>query len=163
MPIDPVEGILLDMALIYYFGHATPSLNTELYKLLVKELAQTIKRRFVEMLNLEQRACKRGFSDDVVGYSAINALKPISMGYCGGTLNLIPSAIVFFSVLHILNIWMDIMPNTHYEKRMGFAWDRLVGQMMAELHMKFFGQHDQNWDMPDLVEASPEEFFNVDP
>ncbi|KAF6168443.1 hypothetical protein GIB67_004995 [Kingdonia uniflora] len=54
MPIDPVEGIPLDMALIFYFGHATPSLNTELYKVLVKELAQTIERQFAG--NAESRA-----------------------------------------------------------------------------------------------------------
>ncbi|KAF6144728.1 hypothetical protein GIB67_017747 [Kingdonia uniflora] len=58
---------------------------------------------------------------------------------------------------------MDTMPNTRYQKRMGFARDRRVRQKMAELHMKFFGQHDLNWDMPDLVEAGLEEFVNGNP
>ncbi|OVA09076.1 Pre-mRNA cleavage complex II Clp1 [Macleaya cordata] len=54
MPIDQVEGIPLEMPLVYYFGHATPSANAELYKILVKELARTLERQFAG--NVESRA-----------------------------------------------------------------------------------------------------------
>ncbi|KAK9107758.1 hypothetical protein Syun_023769 [Stephania yunnanensis] len=54
MPIDSVEGLPLEMALVYYFGHTTPSVNAELYKVLVKELAQTLERQFSG--NAEARA-----------------------------------------------------------------------------------------------------------
>ncbi|XP_010463954.1 PREDICTED: protein CLP1 homolog isoform X2 [Camelina sativa] len=54
MPLDPVEGFTLDMALVYYYGHITPSANIELYKTLVKELAQVLERQFVG--NPESRA-----------------------------------------------------------------------------------------------------------
>ncbi|EOA33128.1 hypothetical protein CARUB_v10016466mg [Capsella rubella] len=54
MPLDPVEGFPLDMALVYYYGHISPSVNTELYKALVKELAQILERQFVG--NPESRA-----------------------------------------------------------------------------------------------------------
>eukprot|EP00268_Persea_americana_P027260 TRINITY_DN26691_c0_g1_i3.p1 TRINITY_DN26691_c0_g1~~TRINITY_DN26691_c0_g1_i3.p1 ORF type:complete len:361 (+),score=80.05 TRINITY_DN26691_c0_g1_i3:246-1328(+) len=46
MPIDPVEGIPLEMPLVYCFGHTTPSANPDLYKVLVKELAQSLERQF---------------------------------------------------------------------------------------------------------------------
>ncbi|MCL7022590.1 hypothetical protein MKW94_021063 [Papaver nudicaule] len=46
MPIDPVEGIPLEMPLVHYFGHTTPSVNVELYKVLVKELSLTLERQF---------------------------------------------------------------------------------------------------------------------
>ncbi|KAJ7538449.1 hypothetical protein O6H91_11G048600 [Diphasiastrum complanatum] len=42
MPIDPVEGIPLDVPLVYFYGHTTPGVNTDLYKALVKELAKTL-------------------------------------------------------------------------------------------------------------------------
>ncbi|KAG7576018.1 Pre-mRNA cleavage complex subunit Clp1 C-terminal [Arabidopsis thaliana x Arabidopsis arenosa] len=54
MPLDPVEGFPLDMALVYYYGHASPNINVELYKALVKELAQVLERQFVG--NPESRA-----------------------------------------------------------------------------------------------------------
>ncbi|KAJ8419564.1 hypothetical protein Cgig2_017992 [Carnegiea gigantea] len=62
MPIDPVEGIPLEMPLVYFYGHITPSQlfcglcsnNIELYKVLVKELAQTLERQFAG--NAESRA-----------------------------------------------------------------------------------------------------------
>ncbi|GAY59918.1 hypothetical protein CUMW_198160, partial [Citrus unshiu] len=54
LPIDPVEGIPLEMPLVYFFGHATPSNNVELYKVLVKELAQMLERQFNG--NAESRA-----------------------------------------------------------------------------------------------------------
>ncbi|GAB2294325.1 Protein CLP1 [Dionaea muscipula] len=54
LPIDPVEGIPLEMPLVYYYGHTTPSANVDLYKVLVKELAQTIERQFAG--NAESRA-----------------------------------------------------------------------------------------------------------
>lgn len=46
LPIDPVEGVPLEMPLVYFFGHVTPSNNVELYKVLVKELALTLERQF---------------------------------------------------------------------------------------------------------------------
>ncbi|XP_010256382.1 PREDICTED: protein CLP1 homolog [Nelumbo nucifera] len=54
MPIDPVEGIPLDMPLVYFFGHTTPSANADLYKVLVKELSRTLERQFAG--NAESRA-----------------------------------------------------------------------------------------------------------
>ncbi|KAJ4721561.1 Protein CLP1-like [Melia azedarach] len=54
LPIDLVEGIPLEMPLVYFFGHATPSNNVELYKVLVKELSQLLERQFTG--NVESRA-----------------------------------------------------------------------------------------------------------
>ncbi|KAG9451736.1 hypothetical protein H6P81_004640 [Aristolochia fimbriata] len=54
MPIDPVEGIPLEMPIVHFFGHVTPSANTELYKVLVTELARTLERQFAG--NAESRA-----------------------------------------------------------------------------------------------------------
>ncbi|XP_050224930.1 protein CLP1 homolog [Mercurialis annua] len=54
LPIDPVEGIPLEMPLVYFYGHTTPSQNVELYKALVKELAQILERQFTG--NAESRA-----------------------------------------------------------------------------------------------------------
>ncbi|KAM7511383.1 hypothetical protein LguiB_010258 [Lonicera macranthoides] len=54
MPIDPVEGIPLEMPLVYFHGHPTPSGNTDLYKIIVKELARTLERQFAG--NAESRA-----------------------------------------------------------------------------------------------------------
>ncbi|KAH0890904.1 hypothetical protein HID58_053333 [Brassica napus] len=54
MPLDPVEGFPLDMALVYYYGHTTPANNVELYKTMVKELAQVLERQFLG--NPESRA-----------------------------------------------------------------------------------------------------------
>ncbi|RYR54022.1 hypothetical protein Ahy_A06g029272 isoform D [Arachis hypogaea] len=54
MPIDPVEGITLEMPLVYFFGHTTPSNNVELYKVLVKELGGMLERQFAG--NAESRA-----------------------------------------------------------------------------------------------------------
>nr|DAD34793.1 TPA_asm: hypothetical protein HUJ06_005433 [Nelumbo nucifera] len=55
MPIDPVEGIPLDMPLVYFFGHTTPRYaNADLYKVLVKELSRTLERQFAG--NAESRA-----------------------------------------------------------------------------------------------------------
>ncbi|XP_026422959.1 protein CLP1 homolog isoform X2 [Papaver somniferum] len=54
MPIDPIEGIPLEMPLVHYFGHTTPSVNVELYKVLVKELSLTLERQFTG--NSEARA-----------------------------------------------------------------------------------------------------------
>lgn len=46
MPIDPVEGIPLDMPLVYFYGQTTPVNNVDLYRVLVKELSQMIERQF---------------------------------------------------------------------------------------------------------------------
>ncbi|KAM1015288.1 hypothetical protein ACFX1T_044982 [Malus domestica] len=54
MPIDPVEGIPLDIPLVYFYGHTTPSNNVDLYKVLVKELAQVVERQLSG--NAESRA-----------------------------------------------------------------------------------------------------------
>ncbi|KAF5735519.1 hypothetical protein HS088_TW15G01026 [Tripterygium wilfordii] len=54
MPIDPVEGIPLEMPLVYFYGHTTPSQNVDLYKVLVKELAQVLERQMTG--NTESRA-----------------------------------------------------------------------------------------------------------
>nr|XP_016513218.1 PREDICTED: protein CLP1 homolog isoform X3 [Nicotiana tabacum] len=54
LPIDPVEGIPLEMPMVYFFGHVTPSANIDHYKVLVKELAQTLEKQFSG--NAESRA-----------------------------------------------------------------------------------------------------------
>ncbi|KAI4320436.1 hypothetical protein MLD38_033918 [Melastoma candidum] len=54
LPIDPVEGVPLEMPLVYYYGHTTPSNNVDLYKVLAKELADTLERQFSG--NAESRA-----------------------------------------------------------------------------------------------------------
>lgn len=54
MPIDPVEGIPLEMPLVYFYGHSSPSVNVDLYKAIVKELAQTLESQFAG--NAESRA-----------------------------------------------------------------------------------------------------------
>uniref|UniRef100_A0A7N0U8H8 Protein CLP1 homolog n=2 Tax=Kalanchoe fedtschenkoi TaxID=63787 RepID=A0A7N0U8H8_KALFE len=54
MPIDPVEGVPMDMPLVYFYGHATPSVNVELYKVLVTELAQVVEKQLAG--NAESRA-----------------------------------------------------------------------------------------------------------
>ncbi|KAL3631306.1 Protein CLP1 [Castilleja foliolosa] len=54
LPIDPVEGIPLALPLVYFHGHATPSANVDLYKVLVKELAQILDQKFAG--NVESRA-----------------------------------------------------------------------------------------------------------
>ncbi|KVH92731.1 Pre-mRNA cleavage complex II Clp1, partial [Cynara cardunculus var. scolymus] len=54
MPIDPVEGIPLEMPLVYFYGHNTPTVNADLYRVLVKELAVILERQFAG--NTESRA-----------------------------------------------------------------------------------------------------------
>ncbi|THU48325.1 hypothetical protein C4D60_Mb09t25040 [Musa balbisiana] len=54
MPIDVMEGIPLEMPIVYFYGHTTPSANGDLYKVLVKELAGTLERQFSG--NAEARA-----------------------------------------------------------------------------------------------------------
>ncbi|CAL9043131.1 unnamed protein product [Musa banksii] len=54
MPIDVMEGIPLEMPIVYFYGHTTPSANGDLYKVLVKELAATLERQFSG--NAEARA-----------------------------------------------------------------------------------------------------------
>ncbi|GLT36128.1 hypothetical protein SLA2020_105300 [Shorea laevis] len=46
LPIDPVEGVPLEMPLVYFYGHTTPSNNVDLYKALVNELAQVLENQF---------------------------------------------------------------------------------------------------------------------
>ncbi|KAF6147236.1 hypothetical protein GIB67_039366 [Kingdonia uniflora] len=65
--------------------------------------------------------------------------------------------------LQIFENSMDTTPNMRYQKRMGFARDRRVGQKTGELHIKFFGHHDMDWDMPELVEVEAGELINVEP
>nr|CAB3446112.1 unnamed protein product [Digitaria exilis] len=53
-PIDIVDGIPLEMPLVYFYGHPTPSINADVYKVLMKELAKTLERQFSG--NAESRA-----------------------------------------------------------------------------------------------------------
>ncbi|KAH7278906.1 hypothetical protein KP509_38G063700 [Ceratopteris richardii] len=46
MPIDPIEGIPLELPLVYFYGHTNPSANTDSYKALVKELARMLDVQF---------------------------------------------------------------------------------------------------------------------
>ncbi|MFS7948243.1 putative pre-mRNA cleavage complex subunit Clp1, P-loop containing nucleoside triphosphate hydrolase [Helianthus anomalus] len=73
MQIDPVEGIHPDMPLVYFFGHNTPTVNADLYRVLVKELAQILKRQFAG--NAEYKAAgmvinTMGFIDGL-GYNLL--------------------------------------------------------------------------------------------
>eukprot|EP00252_Welwitschia_mirabilis_P019916 TRINITY_DN4736_c0_g1_i1.p1 TRINITY_DN4736_c0_g1~~TRINITY_DN4736_c0_g1_i1.p1 ORF type:complete len:428 (+),score=77.87 TRINITY_DN4736_c0_g1_i1:83-1366(+) len=54
MPIDPIEGIPLEVPLVYFYAHTTPSANPGLYKALVKELARSLESQFAA--NAEARA-----------------------------------------------------------------------------------------------------------
>lgn len=54
MPIDPIEGIPLEMPIVYFYGHTTPSGNPGLYKAVVKELARTLELQFAG--NADSRA-----------------------------------------------------------------------------------------------------------
>ncbi|KAG0487428.1 hypothetical protein HPP92_009523 [Vanilla planifolia] len=45
-PIDAFGGIPTEMPVAYFFGHTNASLNVELYKVLLTELALTLERRF---------------------------------------------------------------------------------------------------------------------
>ncbi|KAI5083036.1 hypothetical protein GOP47_0002779 [Adiantum capillus-veneris] len=54
MPIDPVEGIPLEVPLVYFYGHVNPSANTDSYRALVKELARMLEIQFAA--NAEARA-----------------------------------------------------------------------------------------------------------
>ncbi|KAG1674622.1 hypothetical protein FOA52_001871 [Chlamydomonas sp. UWO 241] len=45
VPIDVEDGYPLEMPLVYFFGHATPSDNPELYKFLVDRLAAVLEQR----------------------------------------------------------------------------------------------------------------------
>ncbi|KAF6175300.1 hypothetical protein GIB67_000393 [Kingdonia uniflora] len=58
---------------------------------------------------------------------------------------------------------MDTTPNTRYQKGIGFARDHRVGQKTVELHMKLFGYHDLDWDIPELVEVEAGELINGEP
>ncbi|KAG0579627.1 hypothetical protein KC19_4G111200 [Ceratodon purpureus] len=42
MPIHPVEGVPSNQALVYFYGHTTPSVNVNLYKALVQELTRKL-------------------------------------------------------------------------------------------------------------------------
>ncbi len=44
-PVEPDEGYPLEMPLVYFFGHATPTDNPELYKFLVDRLSSILLRR----------------------------------------------------------------------------------------------------------------------
>uniref|UniRef100_A0A0D9VDT1 Protein CLP1 homolog n=1 Tax=Leersia perrieri TaxID=77586 RepID=A0A0D9VDT1_9ORYZ len=53
-PIDIVDGIPLEMPLAYFYGHPTPSVSPDVYRALMKELAQTLDKQFSG--NSESRA-----------------------------------------------------------------------------------------------------------
>ncbi|TVU33077.1 hypothetical protein EJB05_24862 [Eragrostis curvula] len=53
-PIDIVDGIPLEMPLVYFYGHPNPSINPDVYKVLMKELAKTLEKQFSG--NAESRA-----------------------------------------------------------------------------------------------------------
>ncbi|KAH9620121.1 hypothetical protein KSS87_023889 [Heliosperma pusillum] len=73
LPIDPVEGIPLEMPLVYFYGHTTPRANVDLYKIVVKELGQTLERQFSG--NTESRAAGMVINTmgwiDGVGYTLL--------------------------------------------------------------------------------------------
>jgi len=53
-PIDIIDGIPLEMPLVYFYGHPNPSINADVYKVLMKELAKTLEKQFSG--NAESRA-----------------------------------------------------------------------------------------------------------
>ncbi|GJN19343.1 hypothetical protein PR202_gb06610 [Eleusine coracana subsp. coracana] len=53
-PIDIVDGIPLEMPLVYFYGHPNPSINPDVYKVLMKELDKTLEKQFSG--NAESRA-----------------------------------------------------------------------------------------------------------
>uniref|UniRef100_A0A0E0NBR2 Protein CLP1 homolog n=1 Tax=Oryza rufipogon TaxID=4529 RepID=A0A0E0NBR2_ORYRU len=53
-PIDIVDGIPLEMPLAYFYGHPSPSVSPDVYRALMKELAQTLDKQFSG--NSESRA-----------------------------------------------------------------------------------------------------------
>lgn len=46
LPFDPIEGIPLEMPLVYFYGHTDPGVIADLYKICVKELAQVLEKKF---------------------------------------------------------------------------------------------------------------------
>ena len=44
-PIDVEEGYPLEMPLVYFFGHASPSDNADLYRFLVDRMASILHKR----------------------------------------------------------------------------------------------------------------------
>ncbi|PKU84390.1 protein CLP1 homolog isoform X1 [Dendrobium catenatum] len=46
MPMDAFWEIPTEMPVVYFYGHTSASANVELYKVLMKELAQTLEKRF---------------------------------------------------------------------------------------------------------------------
>ncbi|PKA47635.1 Protein CLP1 like [Apostasia shenzhenica] len=46
LPLDAFGGMPTEMPAVYFYGHTRASANVELYKVLMKELAQTLERRF---------------------------------------------------------------------------------------------------------------------
>ena len=44
-PIDVEEGLPADIPLVYYFGHASPDVNPDLYRSLVQSMAALLERR----------------------------------------------------------------------------------------------------------------------
>lgn len=54
LPFDPVEGIPLEMPLVYFYGHTHPGIIADLYKICVKELAEVLEKQFAG--NFESRA-----------------------------------------------------------------------------------------------------------
>lgn len=47
-PIDVTEGYPLEVPLVYYYGHVSPSENPELYRFQVERLAGALNRRMQE-------------------------------------------------------------------------------------------------------------------
>ncbi|XP_020592134.1 protein CLP1 homolog [Phalaenopsis equestris] len=47
MPMDAFWGFPTEMPVVYFYGHTSASVNVELYKVLMKELAQTLEKRFL--------------------------------------------------------------------------------------------------------------------
>ena len=45
VPVDIDEGLPVEVPLVYYFGHLTPTGNPELYKFLLDRLANVLDRR----------------------------------------------------------------------------------------------------------------------
>ncbi|ONK54938.1 uncharacterized protein A4U43_UnF9510, partial [Asparagus officinalis] len=54
LPIDAAGRTPLELPLVYFYGHTTPSTNIELYKVLLKEMAETVELQFSK--NIESRA-----------------------------------------------------------------------------------------------------------
>ncbi|EMS46112.1 hypothetical protein TRIUR3_09742 [Triticum urartu] len=99
-PIDIVDGIPLEMPLAYFYGHPNPSINPDVYKALMRELAQTLETQFSG--NAESRAA--GMVINTMGWVE-------GLGY-----ELLLNAIEIFKANVVLSIQLMVIRDLKPEK-----------------------------------------------